>query len=237
MDADEVPPIDKAIEKVVAGDNFFKVRGVNRYFDRKYRIDLNTSRLYYSPSIKRFFCGPREPFVDLSDAVEVRKGRNSDRFNSVETKIRKLAHSGTIENPADIFPQEEKCFSVVFANKSKTVDLVADSKLTRTLWLTALEHIIEKNKCRTKVGHWLFELFTKADKDKSGLLNFKECKKMINGLNIKLDDDHLRSRFNLAIRKIKDKGGVALDQIEFLHFYFGLFDRSDFTGNIRQVRN
>src|SRR5687768_6131016 len=120
--------------------------------------------------------------VDLCDAVEARSGRNSDKFNAIETKIRKLIDAGMLENPREYFPPEEKCFSIIFENKSKTIDLVADNRVTRNVWVRALNHLVEKWRAVDKeyaYDAWVRAQFKKADKKGNGTLKFSECHALI----------------------------------------------------------
>lgn len=147
--------------------------------------------------------------MDLSDAVEARRGRNSDRFNVIETKIRKLIDGGLLENPQQYFPQEEKCFSIIFENKSKTIDLVADDKRTRNIWLRAVNYLIASwNNVDKEFAYdaWVKEQFKKADKKGNGSLTFKECQALIKSLNIAMDKQQLKTLFHVKqIFKVQQK--------------------------------
>jgi len=79
--------------------------------------------------------------VDLENVSEVRTGWKSDTFNKIESKVKRKAVLKKL--PA---VDEEKCFSLVFENNTKTIDLVAPNKQTRDLWVKGIDYLVAQHK-------------------------------------------------------------------------------------------
>lgn len=81
----EPPNLKDAIDIVKRGDFFYKVRSPNKFYWRKYHVDLDNLRLHYMGGRKNFLCAfNSSPYIELIDAIEVRKGWNTDRFKKLE---------------------------------------------------------------------------------------------------------------------------------------------------------
>ncbi len=83
--------------------------------------------------------------MDLDNISEVRIGWKTDNFNKIESRIRRSLHIKKSLN----FSQDN-CFSLVFENRTETIDLVAPSNKTRDLWVQALDYIITANRNQKK---------------------------------------------------------------------------------------
>ena len=66
-------------------------------------------------------------------------------------------------------------------------------------------------------------MFQKADANDNGVLTFTECQRLIEQLNVKMEEDELARRFREA-NMVKAKRGSseeeALDETEFLSFFY-----------------
>lgn len=91
---DASPPasLAEALEFVKEGNFFYKVREPNRFYWRKYHVDIDNLRLHYIGGRKPIICSS-SPFIELIDAIEVRKGWNTDRFKKLE-KVSQLVLNG-----------------------------------------------------------------------------------------------------------------------------------------------
>ena len=73
-------------------------------------------------------------------------------------------------------------------------------------------------------------MFQKADANDNGVLTFTECQRLIEQLNVKMEEDELARRFREA-NMVKAKRGSseeeALDETEFLSFYYSLLRRPE----------
>ena len=71
----------------------------------------------------------------------MRKGWESDRFNTIESRFRRKLHASI--QPKNLPALEEKnCFSLVFDNGTETEDFVANDHHVRDLWFKGLSHLI-----------------------------------------------------------------------------------------------
>jgi len=77
---------------------------------------------------------------------------------------------------------------------------------------------------------WLRKQFNSADLDKNKCLNFQETLRLLNQLNISMDDSEAKQLFHAAnVRKsVKPGTPESLDEDEFVLLYFALLKRPDF---------
>lgn len=141
--------------------------------------------------------------MDLYDAVEVRSGWNTDRFNAIETKVRRRRLNAEHDDVANVYPGflEEQCFSIVFENKSKTIDLIAPDKVVRNTWLKAIRHVTsacKSNEKSNEYDNWIADQFRKADANSNGSLTFKECSKLLKSLNVEMSKSQLKVLFKVS---------------------------------------
>ena len=79
---------------------------------------------------------------------------------------------------------------------------------------------------------FLKKAFQKADKNGNKKLSFKEIKELLESLNVKLDKADLEGMFQAAnTRKaVGQKEEEALDEEEFVTFYYSMLDRPELDG-------
>lgn len=193
---------DTLLKEVTRGESFYKVKGCNRFLKREYRLDPEKLRLYYLPTRKPWarVCGT-SAYVDLADAVEVRRGWNTDRFKLIEAKVRKRFHS---HKPYPASVQEERCFSIIFENKSKTVDLIAPSKDIRDIWMRQLTHFLDGVKCaqtQSSFEESIRQEFKKTCEGRSPqVLTLKESATLISkSLNVSLESKFIKEKFKVIV--------------------------------------
>jgi len=117
------------------------------------------------------------------------------------------------------------CFTVVYSDGTRELNLVGPDETTTTTWLNMLQKLIinmksmkqEKNYflyvCNDgRVGlvyftnfvkflivdRWLKYQFIKADKDKTGALDFKQTLKLLDLINIKLSESYAKQLFEVC---------------------------------------
>ncbi len=77
-------------------------------------------------------------------------------------------------------------------------------------------------------SRFLKKQFHNADKNKNGSLTFNECRALIEQLNVKMDKEVLKEHFDAANKKkAKGEEKEALDQDEFVSFYYSLLKRPE----------
>ncbi|XP_054156310.1 1-phosphatidylinositol 4,5-bisphosphate phosphodiesterase delta-4-like [Oppia nitens] len=217
-------PTEDLIAQLTVRTVLHKVRSVDKFYARRYHIDLNNMRLFYEPSIKAYLC--REvPYIDLCDLSEVRKGWLSDRFNIIESRFRRKLHASI--GPKDL-PEltADNCFSLVFDSGAETEDLVAPNTEVRDLWVKGLSYLIATYKNQTRENEdevWLRQQFREADRNSNGNLSFDEVYDLVNHMNISMNRKHAKALFNMTHKKKLNlremKGDDNLNMDEFFKFY------------------
>ena len=212
------------------------VRGVKTYL-RRYRLDLTDLRIVYKPSkgaIKGMgVCGGNsggaDGSIDINDVAEIRSGHQTDTFNHCVKQS--AAKSGGMPRVGLTELPREKCFSVIFKDTHCSLDLVAESKEDRDMWVDALTHLIVTIKSlgqQKEYEIFLRKQFQNADKNKNGSLTFDEVKTLTEQLNVKMDKEDLKKLFDVANKNpAKHREDEALDQDEFLAFYYSLLKRPE----------
>ncbi|XP_066957865.1 1-phosphatidylinositol 4,5-bisphosphate phosphodiesterase delta-4-like isoform X5 [Macrobrachium rosenbergii] len=222
--------MEDVVQKIHEGSALWKVRGVNKWFQRHYKVDIDNmclvgeSKKWWSPGGGSGSDGS-ENAVPLVDIAEVREGWKTDTFNKVSTHSEKIKEKGAATDEPLL--EENKCFSVIHGPGGReTLDLVASSEEERDAWVTGLSHLIQSVKSlyeEKQYDVWLREQFNEADKDNNGSLNFDECSALLKQLNIKMDKSHAKKLFNQAnTNKQKRDGEQVLEVGEFVAFYHAL---------------
>ncbi|GIY38476.1 1-phosphatidylinositol 4,5-bisphosphate phosphodiesterase delta-4 [Caerostris darwini] len=237
-------PIQVIIKGMTMGTVMYKVKSPDKWYRRKYKIDVQNMRLHYAPSSKPFWggkfitackCTPTylnagKNIVDLFDLEEVRRGWNSDVFNKLEAKFRRKLKA-TLHPQMRSKLREENCFSLIIGPDHYVVDLIAPNVHARDAWVRGLQQLIACCK-HLQVEHdeerWLKDLVRKADVNGNGSLTFDECLGLLNQLNIAMRRKEAKKLFNAAnFRKVKIEGEDALEPDEFVQFYRSLIHRPE----------
>ena len=173
------------------------------------------------------------------EAVEVRKGWKTDKFNAIETLVRNRWSAGQAYPRA---VKEENCFSIIFPSKSRTMDLIAPSKEIRNKWFKAIQHILSGAKSakasdENSNEETLKEAFHRFDLDKKGSLNLNQVALLLESINITISEAHLETLFKscdtVKGRKEKKKE-CRLDWDEFQTLMNQLTTRSEISDIFNQ---
>lgn len=123
---------------------------------------------------------------------------------------------------------ESCCFSIVFQNKAKTIDLVAPSKEARNTWSSALDHIIKTyvtpydsitSNDSSEIHSFLRKLFDLVDEKKNGYLTVKQVKDLLSRLSVQEEI----SSSNSALKSKTTK--YSFDQ--FINIFDSIYKRQD----------
>lgn len=223
-------PLHLILRGMSKGTIMHKVRTPDRWYRRKFSVDVQNLRLSYKPSRRRF-CSVKRTNYDLYEIDEVRTGWNTDVFNKMESKFRRKLQSSFHPHLRSIL-KEENCLSVVFAGPAPAVvDLICPCKNVRDAWMRGLNHLLAICKSSQKeleYDRWLKEQVRNADVNNNGSLNFEECLTLLNQLNVSMDRKDAKRLFDESnFRKVKIDGEDALDPEEFVHFYRALLQRPE----------
>ncbi|XP_042908402.1 1-phosphatidylinositol 4,5-bisphosphate phosphodiesterase zeta-1 isoform X2 [Parasteatoda tepidariorum] len=237
----KVMPLSKILKGMSQGTIMYKVRSADKWYRRKYRVDMQNMRLSYTPSKKPFWrrsaickCGSFSQLstsaVDIFNLEEVRKGWHSDVFNVLEAKFRRKLQARLHPQLLSIL-KEENCFSLIIGPSHMVLDLIAPNTHARDAWVRGLRQLIACCKhleSQHEEERWIKEHVRKADVNGNGSLTFEECLTLLQQLNISMRRREVRELFNAAnFNKVKIDGEDALEPDEFLHFYRSLVHRPE----------
>ncbi|KAL8164842.1 UNVERIFIED_CONTAM: 1-phosphatidylinositol 4,5-bisphosphate phosphodiesterase delta-1 [Gekko kuhli] len=121
---------------------------------------------------------------------------------------------------------EHRCFSIIFKDQRKNLDLIASSEVDANHWVSGLGKIIAKTNSmsqRQKLQHWIHACLRKADKNKDNKMTFKELKNFLKEVNIQVDDNYARQIFEQCDTSQTD----TLEDDEIEVFYKLLTEREE----------
>ncbi|XP_076339301.1 1-phosphatidylinositol 4,5-bisphosphate phosphodiesterase delta-4-like isoform X2 [Tachypleus tridentatus] len=228
-DSNEKLSLKDIIFCVAKGTVLFKLRSLDKFYRRRYYVNLQSQRLEYQGSNKSFFCRKTE-FIDVHEIEDVRDGWATDLFNIVQARQRRQLHVNFRSKRVPSL-KEELCFSVIYGPTHEVLDLVACNEETQKGWVRALKHLMascKNDRKEEEINWWLKECFRKADKDNNRFLNFKECLELLYQINISIEEIHAKILFDAAnIEKSKINGEAALNAEGFVRLYNSLMKRSE----------
>lgn len=236
----ESASMEETVKQLEVGTSFHKVRGINKIYPRKFKVDVENMRLmgeskkWWSTSgsagalAGQLSCiSPNEPRfseVSLVDVAEVRDGWKTDTFNKLSDHVEKTKKTGEgLEVPVD----ENRCFSIIHGNSGhETLDLMAETEQERNTWTAGLRHLVDTFRSLhqdRQYDLWLRSKFEAADRDNNGALNMDEVVKLLAQFNLKMEKSHIKKLFNAAnTNNAKRDGDQVLDGQEFVAFYHSL---------------
>ncbi|XP_053198662.1 1-phosphatidylinositol 4,5-bisphosphate phosphodiesterase delta-1a [Scomber japonicus] len=196
---------DADLQFLLVGGELVKVRSgswqKNRYF--KLQEDCKT---LWQESRKAF---KKNQTFSIDDIDSVRKGRQSEGFQK---------HT----DPSD----EERCFSIIFKNHRKILDLMASNAEEAKQWISGLEKIItnmQNLSIQQKSEHWIINCMRKADKNEDNKMTLKELKHFLRQINIEVDDTYAEDIF----KKCDTSKSGTLEGSEIKHYYELLTHREE----------
>lgn len=226
---------EEEINELRKGSFLWKVRSFTKWYRRRYYLDPDNQLVVYEGSQKFFCLGEPALNIDIREISDVRKGWKTDTFNKVGTKVQKK----TQKNPKKRALVDERCcFSVIYGDGHKSLDLVAPNEKTAETWVNGLLQVVAQYKSveyKHNYQIWLKKQFRKADKDFNKALSFSECLSLLKQLNIEVEEKDAKRLFNESnINKSKKGDEEALDEDEFILFYSKLLNRPELDELIRK---
>ncbi|CAF0937386.1 unnamed protein product, partial [Didymodactylos carnosus] len=188
---------------------FVKYKSNGRSYSRIYFLTTSEDAVDYFGSKRN----ETERAYLIRDIEEVRIGFN--------TTVWKECLKKKVVN----FKQDALAFSILYDNNRLSLDLLADTRELRDLWLTGLEFLIKRYRFHLRsyreiTDTWMWELFDRADLHRSKQLNRSEIRRLLHILNIVLPNDDIDYYFNLANTKTETFHEIThLDREEFILFY------------------
>ncbi|XP_064187111.1 1-phosphatidylinositol 4,5-bisphosphate phosphodiesterase delta-1a isoform X2 [Anguilla rostrata] len=145
----------------------------------------------------------------IDDIESVRRGRQSEALQKyTEAKV------------------ENQCFSIIFKDSRKNLDLQANSAEEAKRWVTSLEKVIsnmDNLNRHQKMEHWIFNCMRKADKNEDNKMNLKELKHFLRQINVEVDDTYAEELF----KKCDTSQSDTLEGQEIKEFYNLLTHREE----------
>ncbi|KAF2983629.1 hypothetical protein EK904_005557 [Melospiza melodia maxima] len=121
---------------------------------------------------------------------------------------------------------EYRCFSIIFKDQRKNLDLIASSEDDANHWIAGLGKIIAHSNSmnqKQKLQHWIHTCLRKADKNKDNKMSLKELKDFLKEVNIEVDDYHAKKIFQHCDKSKTE----ALEDDEIEEFYKILTERKE----------
>ncbi|XP_045066361.1 1-phosphatidylinositol 4,5-bisphosphate phosphodiesterase delta-1a isoform X2 [Coregonus clupeaformis] len=151
----------------------------------------------------------RKQTFSIDEIDSVRKGRQSEGLQKhTEAHV------------------EDRCFSIIFKGRRRTLDLVAASGEEARQWVNGLEKLTSNrrklNRQQTS-EHWIFNCMRKADKNKDNMMNLKELKHFLRQINIEVDETYA----NMLFAKCDTSNSGTLEGAEIKQFYDLLTHREE----------
>ncbi|XP_033101893.1 1-phosphatidylinositol 4,5-bisphosphate phosphodiesterase delta-4-like [Anneissia japonica] len=204
---------DPLINKLTAGTQFTKIKdsGSSKY----YTFSLNTTRsvVTYIPTQKK--SGASE--FTLDNIRELQAGNISKAARSKKNRV-----------------SLDRCFSIVFNNTSKTLDLAALSAEDAKSWIDGLR-LAKKQSIELDVpdlqDRWLRRCFDEAHSSKDHY-NFEECKALLETVGVSTDTFFLEKILKTVVQRnqgplYENTTTLTLNAAEFVQLYRTVTSRDD----------
>ncbi|KAL7976451.1 hypothetical protein Chor_008400 [Crotalus horridus] len=129
------------------------------------------------------------PTVSIEEIQDVRSGHKTEGMEKYAKDV-----------------PEVRCFSIIFKDQKKNLDLIAGSERDANHWVSGLGKIIAKSNSMSQrqklqqflnnhFNSWIHACLRKADKNKDNKMSFKELKSFMKEVNIQMDDSYARQIF------------------------------------------
>ncbi|XP_077580843.1 1-phosphatidylinositol 4,5-bisphosphate phosphodiesterase delta-1-like isoform X1 [Stigmatopora nigra] len=173
---------DMDVQFLREGGDLLKVRSSSWKKNRYFRLQEDCKTMWRES--KKYFRSHRTFSVD--DIAVVRLGRQTEGLKEYTDQ-----------------KMENFCFSIVFNEHRKNLDLIATSEEKAKQWVASLQKLIVTRKNlnqQQKTEHWIFSCLRKADKNKDSRLSISEVKDFLRLINIEVDDSYADMLFEKCDR-------------------------------------
>nr|XP_061795069.1 1-phosphatidylinositol 4,5-bisphosphate phosphodiesterase delta-1-like [Nerophis lumbriciformis] len=188
---------DTDVQFLLQGGDLLKVRSLSWKKNRYFQLQEDCKTMVRES--KKYFRSHRTFSID--DIAVVRLGRQTEGLKKYTEQ-----------------QMENYCFSIVFKDHRKNLDLIANSEEKAKQWVGSLQKLIANRKSlnqQQKTEHWIFSCLSKADKNKDGKLSMSDVKDFMRLINIDVDDSYAEMLFEKCD---KSKSGYLSGE-EIQHFY------------------
>ncbi|XP_072306989.1 1-phosphatidylinositol 4,5-bisphosphate phosphodiesterase delta-1a isoform X2 [Eucyclogobius newberryi] len=196
---------DPDLQFLLSGATLVKIRSNSWQKTRFYKLEEDCKTMKHE-SRKVF---SQSQTFSLDDIDSVRSGRQSEGLNK--------------HTDHDV---EDRCFSIIFKNKRKNLDLMAADPEQAKMWVNGLEKVISNlhNLSRQKRSeHWLIACMHKADKNNDNKMTLKEVKHFLRQINVDVAENYATDLF----KQCDKSNSGTLEDMEIKHFYDLLTHREE----------
>ncbi|XP_044032653.1 1-phosphatidylinositol 4,5-bisphosphate phosphodiesterase delta-1a isoform X2 [Siniperca chuatsi] len=196
---------DEDLQFLLTGGLLVKIRSNSWKNSRFFKLQDDCKTLWHE-SHKKF---KQNQTFSIDDIDSVRRGRQSEG-------LKKYTEPSV----------EEQCFSIIFKDRKKNLDLMAGSVVEANQWVNGLEKIISNMRNlnpQQKSEHWIINCMRKADKNEDNMMTLKELKHFLREINIEVDDTYAEEIF----KKCDTSNSGTLEGSEIKHFYDLLMHREE----------
>ncbi|XP_060755866.1 1-phosphatidylinositol 4,5-bisphosphate phosphodiesterase delta-1a isoform X2 [Neoarius graeffei] len=218
---------DAVIQFLTKGGDLTKVKSNKWKKKRFYRL-MEDGNTLWKETHKVF---KKEDTFSIEDIESVRLGRQTEGLRKYTDET-----------------MEDQCFSIIFKDKRKNLDLIASNREDSGKWVMGLEKLIanlQNLNCEEKREHWIISCMRKADKNHDNMMTLKEVKNFLGKINIEVDDMYASMLFQqcdtsksgtLEGEEIK-KFYELLTQREEIDVIYGKYATTDGQMSARDLQN
>ncbi|XP_053119091.1 1-phosphatidylinositol 4,5-bisphosphate phosphodiesterase delta-1 [Hemicordylus capensis] len=165
---------DDDLRFLLRGSHLLKVKSNSWRRERFYKLQEDCKTIWQES--KKMLRSPEAQLFSIEDIQDVRAGHKTEGMEKYAKDV-----------------PEYRCFSIIFKDQRKNLDLIATSEVDANHWVAGLRKIIVKTNSmsqRLKLQHWIHSCLRKADKNKDNKMSFKELKNFLKEVNIQVDDNY-----------------------------------------------
>ncbi|XP_027898330.1 1-phosphatidylinositol 4,5-bisphosphate phosphodiesterase delta-3-A [Xiphophorus couchianus] len=127
-----------------------------------------------------------------------RKGKSQQTFAVTEVDcVREGCQSDALRRLSETVP-EDQCFTVIFTGSRKSLDLKCPTAEEAQRWVRGLRFLKDRVTSMTqkeKLDHWIQGYLKHADENQDGKMTYDEVKRLLQMINIDLNEQHTRCLF------------------------------------------
>ncbi|PKU36129.1 1-phosphatidylinositol -bisphosphate phosphodiesterase delta-1 [Limosa lapponica baueri] len=198
---------DKDLKFLLKGSQLLKVKSGSWRKERFYKLQEDCKTIWQES--KKMLRSPESQIFSIEDIRDVRSGHKTEGMEKYAKDV-----------------PEYRCFSIIFKDQRKTLDLIASSEDDANHWISGLGKIIAHSNSmnqKQKLQHWIHTCLRKADKNKDNKMSLKELKNFLKEVNIEVDDYHAKEIFQHCDKSKTE----ALEDDEIEEFYKILTERKE----------
>ncbi|XP_009949304.1 PREDICTED: 1-phosphatidylinositol 4,5-bisphosphate phosphodiesterase delta-1-like, partial [Leptosomus discolor] len=198
---------DKDLKFLLKGSQLLKVKSSSWRKERFYKLQEDCKTIWQES--KKILRSPESQIFSIEDIRDVRSGHKTEGMEKYAKDI-----------------PEYRCFSIIFKDQRKNLDLIASSEDDANHWISGLAKIIAHSNSmnqKQKLQHWIHTCLRKADKNKDNKMSLKELKDFLKEVNIEVDDYHAKKIFQHCDKSKTE----ALEDDEIEEFYKILTERKE----------